>query len=146
LKQLIQKHVDETKLDSVSSTRGRSENVKTALWIETQAKNNPSSVRATTRTITHPGGDTSTQKVLSDRKSGLILSAEDGVQGTAPKLDSPATRTVRNASKGEAPAGGGGRVLVDTINPVTGVATSDTVVAPKPKKFTRTAKPKNTMG
>lgn len=148
IKTLIQKHIDEKKLDSVPTSRGRSENAKTALWIQSQLSSKPESVKAVTQTNVLTGGDTTVQTRLVDKKSGMTLHREPGKPAvTEPKIVSPGANTVQNAYEGQPPAGSTGRVLTDNVNnvnPVTGVRTGDATITPKAKSFTPAPRPKNT--
>jgi hypothetical protein len=146
IKQLIQKHVDETKLDSVPTTRSRSESVKTALWIQSQLTNKPESVKAVTQTNVLRGGDTTTQTRLVDKKSGMTLQTKGGVQAvTEPKLDSSVDNTVSSAAGSLYPSGKSGAMLVDKSGPdERGLRTSDAEIVKPKKSFTPVSRPKNT--
>jgi hypothetical protein len=146
IKQLIQKHVDEQKLDSVPATRTRSESAKTALWIQSQLTNKPESVKAVTQTNVLRGGDTTTQTRLVDKKSGMTLQTKGGVQAvTEPKLESHVDNTVSSAAGAMYPNSKTGAVLVDKSGPdERGLRTSDAEIVKPNKSFTPVSRPKNT--
>lgn len=149
LKLQIQKHVDSMKIDSADSRkskgRGRSESAKTAMFVQSQLRNN-SGVEGVEQTNILPGGDSTVQTKLVDKATRRGVTAPSGAPAvTAPKYVSPAPNTTDNASEGGAPLGTTGKVQVDSINTVLGTPNRDSAVEKPKKGFTEVPKPKNTM-
>lgn len=149
IKNQIQKHVDNTKLDTADARkakgRGRSESTKTAMFVQSQLANN-TGVEGVTQTNILTGGDTTTQTRLVNKETKAPVKTPSGADAvTPPKKVSPVANTVESAQQDSAPLGSTGRVQVDSINPVLGTANADSTVEKPKKGFTQVPKPKNTM-